>query len=121
MVPTETHILGHLDEGEGILCGLGRQHPRAEGRWQGTQTGGWQDLSLQRTQQETESHAQSHVTLLRAHSQALDLGIYIIIGPLIMGLVPAHLGTSFRMIKVTPAIIVDSVSFQSCSSGPEDP
>lgn len=37
-VPSEedsvcTHILGHLDEGEGILCGLSWQYTRAEGRW----------------------------------------------------------------------------------------
>ena len=36
-----THILGHLDEGEGILCGLCWQHTGAEGRWQGTQAGRW--------------------------------------------------------------------------------
>lgn len=46
-----THILGHLDEGEGVLRGLRWQHASAEGRWQDTQAGGRQDLSLQRTQQ----------------------------------------------------------------------
>lgn len=46
-----THILGHLDEGEGILRGLSWQHTSAEGRWQGTQAGGRQDLSLQRAHQ----------------------------------------------------------------------
>lgn len=47
----QTHVLGHLDEGKGILCGLSRQHTSAEGRWQGPQAGGRQDLSLQRTGQ----------------------------------------------------------------------
>lgn len=41
-----THVLGHLDEGEGILRGLSGQHTGAEGRWQRPQAGGRQDLSL---------------------------------------------------------------------------
>ena len=45
----QTHILGHLDEGKGILCGLSWQHAGAEGRRQGAQASGWQDLPLQRT------------------------------------------------------------------------
>lgn len=47
----ETYVLGNLDEGEGVLCGLSWQHAGAEGRWQSAQAGGWQDLPLQRTRQ----------------------------------------------------------------------
>lgn len=59
----ETHVLGHLDEGEGILRGLSWQHASAEGRWQGAQAGGRQDLSLQRTHQATASHTRSSLAL----------------------------------------------------------
>lgn len=41
-----TYVLWDLDEGEGVLGGLSRQGPDAEGRWDGGQTGGRHNFSL---------------------------------------------------------------------------
>lgn len=52
-----TYVLWDLDEGEGILGGLGWQGPGAEGRRHGGQTGGWHDFSLKEDEgQDTLKH-----------------------------------------------------------------
>lgn len=42
----KTYVLRDLDEGEGVLGGLGWQGPGAEGRRDGGQTGGRHNFSL---------------------------------------------------------------------------
>lgn len=47
-----TYVLWDLDEGEGILGGLCWQVPGAEGRGDGSQTGGRHNFSLRRGKKE---------------------------------------------------------------------